>query len=506
MKLFCGIFVLLLAMPAQSFAAVAELIIINANVRTMAPAQPKAEAIAVLGGEIIAVGSTKSIRALAGEGTKTIDAGGRLVIPGFNDAHVHFAAIGNLFSSLDLRDVKTPKEFSERFAGYTRFLPKGRWILGSGWDNRSWVPNDPPTRTMIDDVTAENPVFVYNADATAAFANSRALEIAGIDKDTKDPFGGKIFRDAEREPTGVLRGSAIPLVGNRVPQNHMKNWSEVLETASNYAASLGVTSVQDVHSDDLDDNLRALLRQGKLKTRVYDCVTLSAWQKLAERGVKAATGNVSVRNGCVKFFAEDESESLAQLDRDVAGADKAGLQVAIHAIGERPNELVLNAFEKAAKTNVPRDRRFRVEHAHDSRPEDLPRFAKLKAIASMQPWLFFRENGSESDDYKKIFGLGTHVAFGSDASITDFNPMLNIYAAVTGNGAISVEQAVRAYTVGSAYAEFQEKRKGTIEVGKLADLVILSDDIFSIERSKIRSVRVETTIMGGKVVYQQNQL
>ncbi|HTH37207.1 MAG TPA: amidohydrolase family protein, partial [Pyrinomonadaceae bacterium] len=213
-----------------------------------------------------------------------------------------------------------------------------------------------------------------------------------------------------------------------------------------------------------------------------------------------------VRSGCVKFFAEDESEGVAQLGRDVAGADKAGLQVAIHAIGARPNELVLNVFENTAKANGLRDRRFRVEHAHNARPEDLPRLAKMKALASMQPWLFFGANGSGSDDYKKLLGLGTLIAFGSDASITDFNPLLGIYAAVNGKGAISVEQAVSAYTIGSAYAEFQEKSKGTIEIGKLADLVILSDDIFSIDRSKIRSVRVKMTVMGGKVVYQQDKL
>jgi predicted amidohydrolase YtcJ len=505
MKFYCGVFVLLLTIPAQVHAAAADLIIINANVRTMAPAQPKAEAVAISGGEITAVGSTKAVMALAGPDTKTIDARGRLVVPGFNDAHVHFAAIGNIFSSIDLREVKTSKEFAARFQRYARFLPKGRWILGSGWDNRTWVPNDPPTRSMIDEATPDNPVFVYNADAKSAFANGLALRIAGIDKDTKDPVGGVIFRDAAGEPTGVVRGSAIAMVGNLVPVNHMKNWPEILETASNYAASLGVTSVQDTHSDDLDDYLRGLLRQGKLKTRVYDCVTLSDWPKLSSRGVKAATGNQMVRNGCVKFFAAEDSEGLAQLDRDVAGADKAGLQVAIHAIGEHPNELVLNAFEIAAKANGPRDRRFRVEHAHNSRPEDMVRLARSKAIASMQPWLFFGENGSTSDDYKKIFGLGTQVAFGSDASITDFNPLLGIYAAVTGKNAVSVEQAVRAYTLGSAYAEFQEKSKGTIEVGKLADLVILSDDIFSIDRSKIRGVQADTTILGGKVVFQVNQ-
>ena len=504
MKFLCSFFVLLLVMPAQSFAAVAELIIINANVRTMAPAQPKAEAIAVSGGEIIAVGSTKSIRALAGENTKTIDAAGRLVIPGFNDAHVHFAAIGNLFSSIDLREVRSPKEFTERFARYARFLPKGRWILGSGWDNRSWVPNDPPTRGLIDDVTPDNPVFVYNADAKSAFVNSRALKIAGIDKATKDPFGGVIFRDASGEATGVLRGSAIPMVGNLVPQNHMKSWPEVIETASNYAASLGVTSVQDTHSDDLGDILRELARQGKLRTRIYDCTTLSDWRELAALGRKAASGDAMVRTGCVKFFADEEHDDIVQLERDIAGADKAGLQVAIHAIGAVPNEAVLNAFEKAAKANGALDRRFRVEHAHNARPEDLPRFAKLNAIASMQPWLFFGQNGATSDDYKKIFGLGTRVAFGSDASITDFNPLFGIYAAVNGKNAISVEQAVRAYTVGSAYAEFQEESKGTVEVGKLADLVILSEDIFSLDREKIRNARVITTIVGGRIVFQQN--
>ena len=211
-----------------------------------------------------------------------------------------------------------------------------------------------------------------------------------------------------------------------------------------------------------------------------------------------------VRTGCVKFFAEDDTEETAELDRDIAGADKAGLQVAIHAIGPRPNEIVLDAFEKAIKANGPRDRRFRVEHARNARVQDWPRFAHSNIIASMQPWLFHGENGAASDDFKKIFDFRIPVAFGSDASITEFDPLLGIQAAVTSKNGISVEQAVRAYTVGSAFAEFQEKVKGTIEVGKLADLVILSDDIFSIDRSKISGVRVVTTIMNGSVVYTAN--
>ena len=505
MRFFAVLLILFSLVPASAKPAAADLIVINANVRTMASAQPRAEAIAVADGEIIAVGSTKTIRVLADENTKVIDADGKLLLPGFNDAHVHLAAIGNIFSSVKLSEVRTPAELAQRIKDTVRFLPKGRWILGSGWDNRNWIPNDTPTKALVDETTPDNPIFVYNTDAKAVFVNSKALALAGIDKTTKDPFGGTIFRGASGEATGVLRGTAIQMVERLVPKDHMRSWPQVVETASNYAASLGITSVQDTHSDDLFGLLLALDAQRKLKTRVYDCTTLSDWRKLAGRGVRAASGNPMVRHGCVKFFAEDELESTVELERDVIGADKAKLQVAIHAIGERPNEIVLDIFEKAAKANGPRDRRFRVEHAHDARPEDRVRFPRSNIIASMQPWLFFGESGNGKDDFKKIFEQKTSVAFGSDASMTDFNPLMGVYAAVTGKGAISVEQAVRAYTVGSAFAEFQENVKGTIEVGKLADFVILLDDIFSIDRSKIRNARVETTVVGGKVVFQRDQ-
>jgi predicted amidohydrolase YtcJ len=498
----CAVLLILLSV-FQAFAkpAAADLIIVNANVRTMASAQPRAEAIAVSGGEIIAVGSTKTIRLLADENTKVIDAGGKLVLPGFNDAHVHLAAIGNTFSSVKLNDVRSPAEFSARIANIARFIPKGRWILGSGWDNRSWIPNDPPAKALIDEATRDNPVFVYNSDATAVFVNSKTLSLAGIDPATKDPVGGVILRNPAGEPTGVIRGTAIQLVEKFVPKDHMKNLAEVIESASNYAASLGITSVQDTSSDDLFNVLLALDAAGKLKSRVYDCVTLSDWQKLATKHVKAGAGNPMVRRGCMKFFAEDESEDIAALERDVTGADKAGLQVAIHAIGERPNEVVLDVFEKVVKANGARDRRFRVEHAHNVRSEDRPRLVRSNIVASMQPWLFYDENGG-TDDFKKIFGANTLVAFGSDASMKEFDPLLGIYAAVNGKNGISVEAAVRAYTHGSAFAEFQEKVKGTIEVGKLADIVILSDDIFSIEKSKIRGVRVERTIVNGRIVFE----
>jgi len=287
-----------------------------------------------------------------------------------------------------------------------------------------------------------------------------------------------------------------------VPPNHTRNLSEVLETATKYAASLGVTSVQDTHSDDIAVELRALASKGKLKTRVYDCISLSKWKDLAEKKTKAPSGDAMVRTGCVKFFAEDDEEDIAQLERDITGADKAELQVAIHAIGASHVQTVLTVFEKAAKTNGTRDRRFRVEHARNADAKDLPRFALLNAIASMQPWLFFGGNGSASDDYKKIFAAGMPIAFGSDASMTDFDPILGIHAAVNSKNGISVEQAVRAYTLGSGFVEFQEKAKGNLEVGKLADFVILSNDIFELDRNNIRNTRVDITILNGKVIFQ----
>ncbi len=479
----------------------ADLIVINGNVRTMSVANPKAEAIAVSGNKIIAVGNNKRIAVFAGARTKTIDARGRLVLPGFNDAHVHFTAIGNMFSSVNLRETKTPQEMAERLAFYAKFLPKGRWILGGGWNHENWTPNQMPSKEMIDAATPDHPVFIYHADAKAALANSRALALARIDKLTKNPPDGRIDRDISSEPTGVLRGSAVELVKAVVPRSHATNWPAIAETASNYAASFGVTSVQDMHSDELTDVYRELTLRGKLKTRIYDCAPLSDWAKLAARGIKAASGDAMVRTGCLKSFYEDGDESIPQLRRDIAAADKAGFQVMIHAIGGRANDAVLDVFGGVIKENGMRDRRFRIEHAQGVRDDDVPRFVTSKIIASMQPGLF---HGSASEVKTMVDGQ-VRVAFGSDASITDLNPLLGIFAAVNGKEGITVEQAVRAYTLGSAYAEFQENVKGTIEVGKLADFVILSEDIFAIVPGKIKDAKVLTTVVDGRVVYQANE-
>lgn len=487
----------------------ADLIIFNANIRTLDEKQPKAEAIAISGNKISAVGTNKQIRALTGKETKTIDAAGKLVLPGFNDSHVHFLAIGNQFFSINLRDAKTPQEVVEKIKFYAQFLPKDHWILGGFWDNENWKPNDAPTKELIDAAAPDNPVFLYNKNPQIALVNSKALQIAGFDKKTKEIRNGVIERDGAGEATGILRGEAVRFMKAFTPNPANKQVSAAAETATNYAAYFGITSVQDVHSDDNIEIFRELEKQGKLKTRVYDCVTLPNWKKLAESGIKRAGGDAMLRRGCLKHFSDGDFEVIPDLLKMMIPADKADLQITIHAIGSNANQVVLNAFEQVEKANGKKDRRFRIEHAHRMRTEDIKRFATTDTIASMQPYLFFGGVFNYSQPYRDLLASGASLAFGSDASMTDFDPLYGIYAAVNRanskdipNQTISVEEAVKAYTIGSAFAEFQEDVKGTISVGKLADIIILSDDIFTIKPENIPNAKVLTTIVGGKIVYE----
>ena len=442
---------------------------------------PRAEAVAISGDRIVAVGRGNEIAKLAGKNTKVVDAKGRLVLPGFNDAHAHFMAIGNLFSSIDLGDAKTESDVIAKLKHFARFLPKGRWILGGKLDAAV-----PISREKIDAVTADNPVFVFHSDPKTAFANALALRLARIDS-----------------PTGMLDAKTIPSVQFAAPKDHTRDWPAIAETASNYAASLGVTSVQDTHSDDMAAVYRELHKQGKLKTRLYDCISLSNWAKLAAVGMKAGDGDAMVRSGCVKGFYDAEEPTNPLLAKNITAADTAGLQVSIHAIGKEANAAVLSTFEKAIAADRKRERRFRIEHAHDIRPADLTRFARSEIIPSMQPILFFDETSGTSDDYRALIDSGAPIAFGADAPMRGFDPFEGIHAAVNAGGkrGITVDEAVYAYTLGATFAEFQEKEKGSISTGKLADLVILSSDIF-VENADIRSVHVVLTVAGGRIVYE----
>lgn len=472
-------------------AQAADLVILNADVRTMAREKPQAEAIAIRGNKFVAVGKNEYIRQFVGPETRQIDVAGRLVLPGFNDAHVHFAAIGNKFSTMDVRADLTAETVAEKIAQYVRVLPKGRWILGSGFSDAFVAAEGGRLLALIDPLTPVNPVFIYSADGKAAFANNAAIKLAKA---------RQIPARSESVAAGLLSGQIVRVVASAIPADHMREWPEILETASNYAASLGVTSVQDMHSDELADVYRGLDRAGKLKTRVYDCSPLSSRAKLAADGIEAADGGAMVRSGCVKYFSEGDESEVPFLRREIAAADKAGLQVMIHAIGPRANSIVLDAFERVAKQNGPRDRRFRVEHAYSLSEQDVPRFARKAIIPSMQPWLF---HSSGPAIFSRHLALHSRIAFGSDAPMVDLDPLLGIYAAVCGPDGISVAQAVGAYTIGSAYAEFQERIKGTIEVGRLADMVVLSDNIFTIDQSRIPGVRVLLTMVDGKVVFQR---
>ena len=469
----------------------ADLIVINANIRTITSRDARADALAVRGNRFIAVGKNSQIKTLVGPETRVIDAGGRLVLPGFNDSHVHFMGIGNTFSSMDLREVKSGTEILQRVGQYIRFLPSGRWILGGGLPI---VLSDRPTRKALDASSPANPIFVYSADAASAFANSLAFARAGL----KDDSPG-VERDALGAPTGIVRDAALQRIRRAVPPDHTQQWPAIGETATNYAASLGVTSVQDMHSDDNRTLYLELQQKRKLKTRVYDCVPLPDWKKLADSRLTQTSGAM-IRDGCLKTFSDGDASDAANLRRDIAAADKAGLQVMVHAIGQSANNIVLGVFEDVAKLNGARDRRLRVEHAHNPAAADVARFARGKFVASMQPHLFEFGNG---EFYATLLRQNAPLAFGSDAAMIDLNPLLGIHAAVNAEAeAISVYDAVRAYTVGSAFAEFQEKEKGTIEPGQLADFVILSDDIFTVEPTGIRYVTIVKTIVDGRVVFE----
>jgi predicted amidohydrolase YtcJ len=489
---FCVTLVILIGSAAGQPAA--DLILVNANIRTLDAKTPRADAMAVAGGRILAVGSDAAIRRHARPGSRIIDACGKLVLPGFNDSHVHFTAIGNRFSHLDMRGMAREEILAE-ITRYARFLPKGRWIIAGGIENAQLETAGPLPLDLLDKASPEHPLLIFVDQGRSVITNSAALKLAGINSATKEPSDGKIVRDRNGRPTGVFLGNAPALIRRHLPANHATNWAEIAETASNYAASLGVTSVQDVHSDELIETFKILDRSGRLKTRVYECFGIDAWPRAS------VSNSGFVRGGCVKGTAFGLEEELEELKSKVALADRAGLQVAIHAIGARSNRNALDAIEHAIRANGPRDRRFRMEHAARADVEDLTRFIRSNVIMSMQPHLFY-SGPNYGEDYRRILDAGVTMALGSDASMTDFDPLFGIAAAVnSGSRSLTVEEAVRAYTLIAAFAEFQEAEKGSLVGGKMADFVILSEDIFTIDPHRIRAARVLMTAVGGKIVY-----
>jgi predicted amidohydrolase YtcJ len=552
---------LLLALSAGAFEkpevpVAADLVLLDGKIWTVDPANKEAEALAVWRDRIIFVGGSAEAKRLVGPKTTVIELKGKRVLPGFYDSHVHMLGSGMRLSEVALKDAKDEGEFGKRLKEFDQSMPRDRWMLGGDWDHDRALAGKLPTAELIDRYVPDRPVLLRRYDGHMAVANTRALKLAGITAETPDPAGGQIFRKPNsREPTGVLRDNAMNLVDKLVPPPADDAIADAVRAALVEARQFGVTSVQDMAGGGAATHARLfrvyqeLARAGKLTCRIDLRWPLSEWKQLAEFGVEAGFGDDWVRIGGLKGFIDGSLGSStarmfepylnepgstgvwvtapARLREFILAADQAGLSVAVHSIGDRANAELLDIIEEVAKKNGPRDRRFRIEHAQHLRPEDCKRFKELGVIPSMQPyhiiddgrWAEGRigtERCASSYACRSLLDAGARLAFGSDWSVAPLSPILGIDAAVkrrTLDGKnpkgwfpaqkITVAEAIEAYTMTAAYAAFEEKDRGSLAAGKLADIVVLSRDILDEDQhDRIATTEVALTIVGGKIVHR----
>jgi predicted amidohydrolase YtcJ len=521
-----------------------------------------ATAVAVRSGRIVAAGSDDEITALSGPTTTVVDLAGRTLAPGLIDAHTHFLSGGLQLSGVKLRDAHSRGDFRERIRSYAGKLPAGTWITGGEWDHEMWG-GSLPTRAWVDDVSPDHPVFVQRLDLHMALANTRALEVAGVDAGaggTPDPAGGSIVRDPQSgEATGVLKDEAMKLVGRVIPEATDADLDLALAAASEYALSLGLTQVHDMGSltrpglswTQLDAYRRARAG-GRLPLRVYAAVPMSDHERLAQFISEHGRGDRRLWWGAVKAFVDgslgsstawfqqpyaDEPATsgltvtdLGELGSWIEASDEAGLHVIVHAIGDRANDWLLESYARVAAQNGPRDRRFRIEHAQHLSRRALPCFGAQGVIASMQPYhaaddgrWAARRLGKERLEgafrWRSLLDAGARVAFGSDWTVAPLDPLTGIDAAVnrrTLDGAhpsgwtpqerVSLKQALSGYTSGAAYSGYCEDRVGTIAEGKLADLVVFSENIFDLNPSELSDVQVDMTVVEGEIVFERDSV
>jgi len=538
------------AVFAQSQPA-ADLIIRNARVWTVDPLLVEAEAVAILGDRIVAVGSSVEVDAWRGKATRVVDGEGKRLLPGFNDAHVHFTDGGAQLDNVELNDAASPQEFARRIAQRAAKTAKDEWLLGGDWDETKWNPPHLPTKELIDPLTPRTPVAVNIHDGHMILANSLALRLAGITAQTPDPAGGVIVRDAQGNPTGALKDAAADLVYKVIPAPTHEQRRHSIERALEHAASLGVTSVQHMNPDYADIAIyNELLEEGKLTTRIYAAPLIPQVDDQVKIGIRHGFGGPYLRIGALKSFADgslgsatayffepfsnqpdnrgllsDEMHPISMMRDRMMKGDAAGLQLCTHAIGDAAISTILDIYTEIEKAHGPADRRWRIEHAQHMAAKDFDRFAQLRVMASVQPyhaiddgrWAEGRighDRASRTYAFRTFLDHGVRLALGTDWNVAPLNPMLTLYAAVTRatldgknpggwfpDQKLTVKEAIEAYTMGSAYAEFQEKEKGSITAGKLADMVLLSDDVLTIDPVKIRDVRVLKTWVGGKLTY-----
>jgi predicted amidohydrolase YtcJ len=525
-------------------------LVVYGRIWTGDSARPWVGALAVADDTIAALGDSADIAPLVGAETRVLANGAAMVTPGFMDGHLHFLDGGFQLASVDLRPANTKAEFIERVAAFTTERKPGEWIVGGDWDHERWPGTPLPRREWIDSVTPDNPVLLYRLDGHMALANSAALRLGKVTKATEDIPGGVIVRDPRTgEPTGVLKDEAMGPVQRAIPEPTEAQRDAALARALEHAASLGVTAFAHVSvpRGELAAYLRAK-RAGTLTARAALYFPLQYWREVADTVARLGRGDDWVWIGGVKGYMdgslgsttalfyqpyEDDPKTSGVLVTPedsmrawVGGADSAGLQVVVHAIGERANGLLLEIFDSVAKAHGQKDRRFRVEHAQHLRRQDIGRFAELGVIASMQPyhaiddgrWAEKRigpERIKTTYAFRSLIDSDAVLAFGSDWTVAPISPLLGIYAAVsrrTLDGKhpggwvpgekISVEEALRAYTMGNAYGVFAEGRRGKLARGYLADLVLLDRDLTKVPPEELEQATVKVTVVGGKIVYQ----
>jgi predicted amidohydrolase YtcJ len=523
------------------------LILTNGKIWTGDP-QRFAQAVSIEGNRIVAVGSNSEVPRR--DGDRVIDLHGHLAVPGFIDNHTHFIDGGFELSRVQLRDAATQQEFARRIGEYAKKSGAGTWVTGGEWDHTIWTPAVLPTRQLIDALTPDNPVFVTRLDGHMSLANGVALKLAGVTRETQDPPGGTIVRDANGEPTGVLKDAAQSFVDRVVPSASTAQRVDAARAALAEAARFGVTAFCDMSGGEAYDDLRAyqqLEKNGQLTARVYLFTPISEYKRLVDASIEKAFGGDRLRIGGLKGFADGslgsetaaffeafsddpnnrgltmESVTNGAMKNRVTDANAHDLQVAIHAIGDRANDEILKIYESIANEG---ERRFRIEHAQHLSPALIKRFAADHVIASMQPYHAIddgrwaeskigHERAKWTYAFRSLIDAGAMLTFGSDWTVAPLNPIVGIYAAVTRrtidgknpNGwfpeqKITVEEALRCYTANNAYAMFREKEIGRIAPGMFADIAVLSDDLFTIAPEKIENVKVDMTIFDGKVIYE----
>ncbi len=532
----------------MSPAEPADLILAGGVIHTVDPSRSRAEAVAVRGDRIVHVGSREEAMRMKGPQTRLVELDGRTVVPGLTDAHGHVTSLGLSLERLDLVGTSSAEAIGRMVADKARGLPAGRWIRGRGWDQNDWDDKEFPSRLALDAAAPEHPVALERIDGHATWANTIAMQLAGVSAETPDPPGGRIVRDEKGEPTGVFIDTAEELILSRIPPPTREEARAAIRASMTRCLSSGLTSVHDAGVSQMELGIyEELLVDGDFPFRIYAMLSDDGdLQEALRKGPRIGLGDHRLTVRSIKLYIDgalgsrgaaliepytDDSGNVGlvmmeagRLRSFAARAGLLGFQLAVHAIGDRGNRIVLDAIEAA---KVSRDARFRIEHGQIIAPEDIPRFAALGVIASMQPthatsdmyWAGDRLGADRLGGayaWKSILRSGARLACGSDFPVESERPILGFHAAVTRQDAkrwpeggwrpeekLSREEALRCFTLDAAYAAFEEDLRGSISVGKLADFTVLSRDIMAVPEEEILGTEIEMTVVGGRIAYER---